>query len=63
MDFMEIIIMILKNTWSCGILIEWELKHEDVKLAPMYQKPGVGSQGLKLSNNPHTLRDKVNVLF
>ena len=62
-DFMEIITMILKNTWSCNILTEWELKPEDVKLASTYQKPGEDNQGLKLSNNPHTLRAKINVLF
>lgn len=41
---------------SCNILIEWELKHEDVKLAPTYPKPGKDNQGLKLSNKPNTLR-------
>ena len=54
--------MILKNTWSCNILIEWELKHEDVKLAPTYQKPGEDNQGLKLSNNPHTLKWSCSVV-
>lgn len=39
------------------------MKPEDVKLASTYQKPGEDTQGLRLSNNPHTLRAKINVLF